>query len=110
MSGGAGTGWLDRLIDLLAWAAGLLLLLLVMVVCADVFSRGTGLFSMPWSLDVSEAALYLMTFLAAPWVFRENGHIAIELFVERLGLAGRRLAGWLANGCGILVCALLLYY
>ena len=91
-------------------AAGALLCALVVLVCADVTSRTFHLVPMPWAPDFSEYALYGITFLGAPWVLRERGHIAIELLVERLPEAARRRAARAVEVLGALVCAVLLYY
>jgi TRAP-type C4-dicarboxylate transport system permease small subunit len=101
---------LDRLVDALAVVAGALLCALVAVVCLDVAARSLKLFATPWALDVSEYLLYAITFLGAPWVLRENGHIAIELVVERLPARARAAARFASDGLGALVCAVLAYY
>ncbi|MEZ5650227.1 MAG: TRAP transporter small permease subunit [Burkholderiaceae bacterium] len=101
---------LDRLVNALAVIAGALLCGLVVLICFDVVARSSRVFSLPWALDVAEWALFLITFLGAPWVLREHGHIAIEIFVARLPGAAQRAVGWLANLIGALVCAVLLVY
>jgi len=79
-------------------------------VCLDVAARTFKLFATPWALDVSEYLLYAITFLGAPWVLREEGHIAIELVVERLPSRARAAARVASDALGALVCAVLLYY
>ena len=96
--------------DALAVLAGALLCALVVLVCSDVTSRTFHLVPMPWAPDFSEYALYGITFLGAPWVLREEGHIAIELFVERLRPAARLAARRAVEALGALVCGVLLYY
>jgi TRAP-type C4-dicarboxylate transport system permease small subunit len=54
--------------------------------------------------------LYGITFLGAPWVLREQGHIAIELLVERLPPGGRRVVRRMTDALGAVVCAALFYY
>lgn len=76
----------------------------------DVATRTFRLFAMPWAPDFSEYALYGITFLGAPWVLREEGHIAIELLVERLAPGPQRAARRFAQLLGAVVCAALLYY
>ncbi|MDA8109228.1 MAG: TRAP transporter small permease [Betaproteobacteria bacterium] len=98
---------LDRLIDALAVLAGALLCALVAIVCLDVAARSLHLFATPWTLDLTEYGLYLITFFGAPWVLRERGHIAIEIVVERLPGPARRAFERLANVLGALVCAIL---
>lgn len=101
---------LDRLINLLAVAAGLFLCLLVVLICVDVAARSSRAFTLPWTLDAAEYALYLITFLGAPWVLREQGHIAIEIFVARLPAGGQRFFAALTNVLGAAVCLILLVY
>lgn len=101
---------LDWLVDALAVVAGAMLCALTLVICLDVASRSLKLFAMPWSLDASEYLLYGITFLAAPWVLREQGHIAIEILVERLPTALRRVLQRATDAFGAAVCLVLLVF
>jgi TRAP-type C4-dicarboxylate transport system permease small subunit len=101
---------LDLLIDALAIVAGALLCALVAVILVDVVARYLRWFSLAWGLEASEYMLYAITFLGAPWVLRERGHIAIELVVERLSGRARRLAARAVNALGALVCAVLFLF
>jgi TRAP-type C4-dicarboxylate transport system permease small subunit len=102
--------WFDRLIDALALVAAGLLLLITAVVLADIATRSLRVLTIPWSLEATEYMLYAMTFLGAPWVLREDGHIAIELLVERLAPPRRRLVRRLTDILGAAVCAVLFFY
>jgi TRAP-type C4-dicarboxylate transport system permease small subunit len=97
----------DRLIDALAMIAGALLCALAALISVNVAVRSLHLFAMPWTLDVSEYSLYVITFFGAPWVLRENGHIAIELAIERLPEPTRRGVQRAMHAIGALVCAIL---
>jgi TRAP-type C4-dicarboxylate transport system permease small subunit len=101
---------LDALVNLLALLAGAMLCALVVLICIDVASRSLRLFATPWTLDIAEYLLYGITFFGAPWVLREEGHIAIEIVVERLAPRPRRLLRRCTDGLGALVCAVLCYY
>jgi TRAP-type C4-dicarboxylate transport system permease small subunit len=101
---------LDRLIDALAIVAGALLCALVVLILVDVIARYLRWFSLAWGLEATEYILYAITFLGAPWVLRERGHIAIELVVERLSERARRMARLATDALGAAVCALLLYF
>jgi TRAP-type transport system small permease protein len=101
---------LDRLVDALGLIAGALLCGLVVLICLDVAARTFKLFATPWTLDIAQYALYAITFLGAPWVLREDGHIAIEIFVERLGPRARRWVRRGSDALGAVVCAVLLVY
>ena len=101
---------LDLLIDALAFVAGALVCALVFLILVDVMARYLRWFSLAWGLEASEYMLYAITFLGAPWVLREQGHIAIELVVERLSERARRVARLATDALGAVVCVVLLYY
>jgi TRAP-type C4-dicarboxylate transport system permease small subunit len=101
---------LDLLIDALALVAAALLCALVVLILVDVAARYLRWFSLAWGLEASEYMLYAITFLGAPWVLRERGHIAIELVVEQLPERARAAMRLAADGLGALVCALLLFF
>jgi C4-dicarboxylate transporter DctQ subunit len=101
---------LDLLIDALALVAAALLCALVVLIMVDVAARYLRWFSLAWGLEASEYMLYAITFLGAPWVLREQGHIAIEIVVERLSARGRRIARRAVDALGVLVCAALLFF
>ena len=91
---------MERLSRALAVVAGTLLGALALLISLDIASRQTAGFSMPWSLDVAEYLLYLITFLAAPWVLLSGGHITVDLVVARLAPPARRRADRSANAIG----------
>ncbi|HSA89575.1 MAG TPA: TRAP transporter small permease [Burkholderiales bacterium] len=101
---------LDLLIDALALVAAALLCALVALILVDVAARYLRWFSLAWGLEASEYMLYAITFLGAPWVLRERGHIAIELVVEQLPERVRGAVRLAADALGALVCALLLVF
>jgi TRAP-type C4-dicarboxylate transport system permease small subunit len=103
-------GYFDRLIDVLALIAGVLICVLIVVITLDVFSRNTKLFSMPWSLDVAEYTLMVITFFGAPWVLREQGHIVVDLMLQNLSPKSRRSIERFAHVLGAIVCGVLTYF
>lgn len=102
--------WFDGVIDALAVASAALLLLLTGLILVDVATRSLRVLTIPWSLEATEYMLYALTFLGAPWVLREQGHIAIELLVERLSPRGRRRVRRATDLLGAIVCTALFYY
>lgn len=90
--------------------AAALLCALVVLILVEVGARYLRWFSLAWGLEAAEYMLYAITFLGAPWVLREQGHIAVELVVERLPPRPRRMARRAADALGALVCALLVFF
>ena len=101
---------LDLLVDALALVAGALLCALVAIILVDVAARYLRWFSLAWGLEASEYMLYAITFLGAPWLLRERGHIAIEVVVERLSSRARRIAARAVDAIGAMVCTVLFVF
>ena len=101
---------MERLSRGLAVVAGTLLGVLALLISLDIASRQTAGFSMPWSLDVAEYLLYLITFLAAPWVLLSGGHITVDLVVARLAPPARRRVDLSANAIGAAASLLLFWF
>ena len=103
-------GAVERLSRGLAVVAGTLLGVLAVLISLDIASRQMAGFSMPWSLDVAEYLLYLITFLAAPWVLLSGGHITVDLVVARLAPPARRRADRAANAIGAVASIVLFWF
>ena len=73
-----------RVLDGLMLLACLLLLAMTLIIGADVISRNAGLGGLPWSSEVSEDILYLLTLLAAPWLLRQGQHIRVDILLRAL--------------------------
>jgi TRAP-type C4-dicarboxylate transport system permease small subunit len=98
------------LVGMLGFSAGLALACLAVLITIDVTIRNLGVGNFPWLLEVSEYVLFASTFLAAPWVLRENAHVRVDLLLTALPrTAGRLLAG-LADILGLLISAVLTWY
>ena len=126
--------FLDRLAGWLAAIAGGSLLALVVLVCVDVavhnapdvvpglFSlvlsdqavagvrRSLQTFSLPWIPELNEYLLFGLTFLGAPWVLRDQGHIVVDLVTQTLSPAAKRRVGFVGYLIGAVVCLVLCYY
>ena len=73
-----------RLLDAFLAVACLLLLGMTLLIGADVLLRNTGKGGVPWSNEVSEYILYLITLLAAPWLLRQSQHIRVDILLRAL--------------------------
>ncbi len=104
---GFGENVLNGVITICALLAAMMVCALVLIIVADIVSRNLRLFPMPWTLDVAEYSLYLITFLGAPWVLREEGHIAVDILVERLGPKNRAVMEKIAYSMAAVVCLIL---
>jgi C4-dicarboxylate transporter DctQ subunit len=94
------------LIHAMAVLGALILVGMSLWITYDVVARY--LFASPtiWANDLSEYGLLWATFLAAPWVLRREGHVRIEIFVERLSRQHRRTIGVIVSLVGAVVCVI----
>lgn len=100
----------ERLILGMAALAAILIGSLVVVITVDVVLRNTGNGNLPWSLEVSEYALYGATLLAAPWVLSLRAHVAMDLVPNLLGEGARQMLQRAVCALGIVICAVLAWY
>ncbi|MDH3741973.1 MAG: TRAP transporter small permease, partial [Hyphomicrobiales bacterium] len=91
-------------------AAGIAIAVLAVAITTDVVIRNLGVGNFPWLLEVSEYVLFIATFLAAPWVLRENAHVSVDLLLAGLPAGARRALDALANLLGMAICLCLTWY
>ena len=103
-------GWFVRLINLLAYISGALICGVVVLICLDVFARNTRAFNMPWSLEVAQYSLLVITFFGAPWVLLNQGHIIIDLLLQNMQPARRAKIERVGYVICAVVCAILTYF
>jgi TRAP-type C4-dicarboxylate transport system permease small subunit len=94
-----------RLLDALMAAACLLLLGMALLIGADVIGRNAGLGGVPWSAEVSEDILYLLTLITAPWLLRQGQHIRVDILLRVLPARLGWLLEWVGDLLG-LACSL----
>ncbi len=100
-------GWFDHLINGFAIVAGAMMCALTVLICLDVAARYLRLCPMPWSLEVAEYSLLVLTFLGTPWVLVTGGHISIDILVDRLAPVPRRRMRFASHLIGAVVCTVL---
>ncbi|MFV1878678.1 TRAP transporter small permease [Nioella sp.] len=99
----------DGLLNAMAIVAGLLIALIPVLIVYDAALRILQIGASVWVNDFSAIFLVYATFLAAPWLQRERGHIYVEVIADLFkGVARRRLAQGVALICAA-VCLYLCY-
>lgn len=105
MSGFArGVEWASRLAGYVAVA---LLLLSILVVCQMLWVRFVMGQSAIWQNEMITFAIIGATFLGAPVVLLERGHVNVDLLPQLLGSRGRYFLGLLASTIGLAFCLVL---
>lgn len=97
---------IDRVIDLFALGATLILAALLVCISAEVVMRYFIGRPTRWVNEFSEYALLWLAFLAGPWVLREDAHVKVEMLTDVLPPDWRRKLHVTMSLVGAAVCAL----
>lgn len=101
---------IDALVSFMAVAGCLCLFGIAGLILGDIVGRAAGLYTIPWKIDVAQYLLYFATFLAAPWVLREGGHVSVDLIAAMLPTRAADLLARVAALIGFGCSAMLVWY
>ena len=99
-----------RLLDLMMGVACVLVLAMMLMIVADVALRNSGLSGIPWSYEVSEDILYLITLLTGPWLLRQGQHIRVDILLRAMSPRLARRMEWLCDIVGLACCLIFVWY
>lgn len=100
----------DRAIDSLAGGGAILVIAMMAVVCLEVVMRYILRRPLIWAVETSEYMLVVLTFLAATWILRSEGHVKVDFLYNRLSRKSQAVLGIFSSILGIFVCLTLLVY
>jgi TRAP-type C4-dicarboxylate transport system permease small subunit len=94
----------DRLLDSMAAIGAAAMSLMAVWISFEVVMRY--FFNSPtiWAIDLAEYALLWGTFLAAPWLVRQDGHVRVESLLMHLNLRQQHTLGMLTAILSAAVC------
>ncbi|MEW6667107.1 MAG: TRAP transporter small permease [Thermodesulfobacteriota bacterium] len=98
-------GWIrvwDRIMDGIMVLAGILLWGQMLIVNVEVFSRYLGR-PTTWVAEISSILILWIPFMICGWVLRREGHVKMDLLVERLSPAVQALLNSIISMVGVLV-------
>lgn len=98
--------WIGRVEASLAAIACALVLVMVVVICADVTLRATVRTGVIWANAVAEYSLYAVTFLAAPLLLRKGQHIRVDLLLRALPQQAAWAVEWGVDVAGVVISGL----
>ena len=102
-----------RLLEAFAAVACALVLGMTLMICADVLLRNVRVFpiaGLEWSNEISEAMLYLVTLLTAPWLLRRGQHIRVDIVLRAVPPRLGWLFEWAVDVLGLACCAIIAWY
>jgi len=97
----------EGLVNALAIVAGLALAVIFLLILQDATLRNLRISPPAWSAPIAEYALLYVTMLAAPWLVRTRGHIALQVLRQQLPPEGARRLEYMVYIFCIAICAVL---
>ena len=103
-----------RLLEAFALVACALVLGMTLMICADVLLRNVrfvpGVAGLAWSNEISEAMLYLVTMLTAPWLLRRGQHIRVDILLRAVPNRVGWMFEWITDTVGLACCLVIAFY
>jgi TRAP-type transport system small permease protein len=103
-----------RVLEAFALAGCALILGMTLMICADVLLRNVrivpGLVGLEWANEISEAMLYLITLLTAPWLMRRGQHIRVDILLRAVPRPVGWAFEWIVDALALACCAVIAYY
>jgi TRAP-type transport system small permease protein len=103
-----------RLLEVFALVACALVLGMTLMICADVLLRNLriipGVAGLAWSNEISEAMLYLVTMLTAPWLLRRGQHIRVDVVLRAVPERVGWIFEWVTDVVGLACCLIIAWY
>jgi len=103
-------GTFDRVIEAMAFFAGLQLVSAVFIVCFEILMRYFLNRPQIWTVEVCEYLLFGIAFFGAPWLLREGGHVNVDIVADNLGPKTQAYLKMASNAIGLLVCVILCWF
>lgn len=101
---------LDHIIDLFAGAAGVLMMLIMLLVSYLVLMRY--LLGRPpgWVVEICQYMIFALTFLGAPWLLRKRGHVAVDIVLAFLNQKANGVIAIFTSSVGMMISFFLAWY
>jgi TRAP-type C4-dicarboxylate transport system permease small subunit len=100
----------DKVLDLMAALAGVILVFIVAAVCYTIGMRFFFKQTTIWIMQTTEYALLWIVFLATTWLLREKGHITTDIIYVHLTKKTKRCLDCVMCIIGALACIIMLYF
>ncbi|WP_158231673.1 TRAP transporter small permease [Sporosarcina sp. P18a] len=79
----------DSIINFMAILGRVVIIIISLLIIVDIVSLKFFSNQFSWILEVSEYLLVFLTFLGVAWLLREDGHIKLDLLLNRLSEKNR---------------------
>lgn len=89
--------------DVMAVIAGLLLIGIMLAITYSVIMRAFFDKPVPWVMEITTYGLLYITFLGAPWLLRHDGHVKVDLLINRVSQYSQTFFEIITSTIGLVV-------
>lgn len=105
-----GISFFDRINKILAFLTGTLIVLIMLIICAEVIMRFLFNRSITGAVEITEYFLLFISFLGAAWLLAREGHVRVDIVVNKLSPRIEALVNVLTSILGAFICFTFTYY
>ena len=102
---------LDKLHHALSILVGSMIMFMMLIISADVITRyifGTQILS--WATEICEWLILLTPFLGGGWLLSKDGHIKIDILIEKFSKSTQELLRMIMYGFAGIACVIFTYH
>lgn len=100
----------ERILNLLGALAGVLVAFLMITVSVDVFMRYFLNRPISWTIEITQYAMVFILFLGAAWLLKQDGHVVMDVLINRLSQRSRNLTNGVTSVMAAIVCLIVTWY
>ena len=100
----------DRTIGAMMAVSAALVVLIALAVTVDVLMRYIFAKTYAGLFEITEYSLLWITFLGAPWIMKNNGHVRVDLILNRLSPSKRAILKIIADLISIVLLITMTWY
>lgn len=100
----------DKLLDIMAAIAGIILIFITAAVCYTIGMRFLFTKTTIWIMPINEYALLWIVFLATTWLLRGKGHITTDIVYTHLNEKAKHTLDCIMCVVGGLTCAAMVFF
>jgi len=100
----------DRILDISAFSAGILLVFQILIVCWEVVMRY--FFNSPtiWVVEISGYTVLWIPLLGAAWALRQGSHVRMDLITEQLSPKSMSVLNMITAVIAAIICLVITFF
>lgn len=104
------TSIFDQGNNVLAFFASILIIVMMLIVVYEIFIRRFLNSPTIWTAEVTRYILLWITFLSAAWLLREEGHVKMDILLDRLNPRAQSILNIITSSICTIICLIITWY